>query len=671
MPWSKRLRRIALSITFAFSLLCAFATLSCGGASAQTISSARPSPVPSPTESPKPAPTIVRLSADHIEFYYDRFLIEADGHVRLDSSDGLLATGDAFSMDLKLNRFLLAGHLSLTLRGQTVNGAAISDFLDFNRIYFVPVTTAPDRWTFLNSDLAHPAKGRMMPGDAFYFPAVEQTPSLTATSAVIGTKTYARFGGATAYLGGLQIPLGSYVVTFSSNQYFAQNSLTGANFDATWNFAGNTNTLSAAHLRYDQTNYAYLAFEQHFVGEHEYAITSINPVTKPGKFFNTQLYEKLGNRFQIQSFTQVYLNQYNLSTPQAGTQTTFLNATYAMPHSYLTAASTFTNYNILGIEPLIWDTLHPDSVKVTAGTLAHPSSLQLIASSFQNRIGRLPFYEQIYEGYGFNHDSVGPNTYIQGCTAATCGFPYPPPLVPGLQAYGAPCVAPYQTTPPTYLCPVYTTIWNAILGFNLYATSIKIGDQYNPYKTIYLNANLNEQEEWNSLPHRIRNTTTNLSLSRQFARQVNSYFSYSVANTGDYYLHGGYPQCSPTITINGAPVSNFYCPTSLQSFRGVATLRTYTLGINYVPDPEFNASIIARHHDDFPIPVPGVFSQPPTNVLGQPLYASYLGQPPNDITGDIRFRLLPHMLVDVARTYYFNFGTQRWSPNFIVQVLPL
>ncbi|MBV8375222.1 MAG: hypothetical protein JO302_06900, partial [Candidatus Eremiobacteraeota bacterium] len=536
----------------------------------------------SATPSPMPAPTIVRLSADRIEFYYDRFLIEADGHVRVDSSDGLVATGDAFSMDLKLNRFLLAGHLTLSVRGQRVNGAAISDFLDFNRIYFVPVTTAPDRWTFLGGDLAHPAKGRMMPGDAFYFPSVAQTPSLTATSAVIGTKTYARFSGVTAYLAGVPLPLGSYVVNFSSNQYFAQNSLTGANFDATWNFAGNANTLSAIHLRYDTSNYAYLAFEQHFVGQHEYAIASVNPVTKPGKFFNTQLYEKLGSRFQIQSFTQVYLYQYNRSTPEAGTQTTYLNATYAMPHSYLTAGTNFTNYNILGLGPLTWETDHQDSVNVTAGSLSHPSSLQLTASSFQNKIGRLPLYEQIYEGYGFNHDSVGSNQYIQGCSIAVCGFNYPtPPLsvvasapitVPGLQAFGAPCVAKYQTTPPTYLCPVYTTIWNAILGFNLYATSIKLGNHDDPYKTMYLNANLNEQEQWNSLPHHIRNTTTNLSLSRQFARQVNSYFSYSVANTGDYYLHSGYPACSPT--------TNPYCPQSLTSFRGVSTLRTYTLGLN-------------------------------------------------------------------------------------------
>ncbi|MGA8533433.1 MAG: hypothetical protein WB615_04940, partial [Candidatus Tumulicola sp.] len=80
--------------------------------------------------------TIVRLSADHLAFYYDTFLIEADGNVRVQTSDGFSASGDAFSMDLKLNRFLVAGHVTLSAGGEQRSGAALSDFLDFNRIYF-------------------------------------------------------------------------------------------------------------------------------------------------------------------------------------------------------------------------------------------------------------------------------------------------------------------------------------------------------------------------------------------------------------------------------------------------------------------------------------------------------------------------------------------------------
>ncbi|HVA32970.1 MAG TPA: hypothetical protein VNG31_02405 [Candidatus Baltobacteraceae bacterium] len=652
------------------------AYLSMQAALAQTPAppvSPMPAPSASPTASPsaapstEPPPAIVRLSADHIAFYYDRFLIEADGNVRVQASDGLVATGDAFSMDLKLNRYLLAGHVTLTTKSGRVSGAAISDFLDFSRIYFVPVTSKPDRWTFLNGDLAHPVKGRVMPGDVFYFPTLTQSPSLTATSAVIGTKTYVRFIGATTYLAGAPVPLGSFVVNFSPNQYFAQNSLSGANFDATWNFAGNTNTLSALHLRYDTVNHAYLAFEQHLVGQHEYAIFSVNPFTKPAKFFNTQLYEKLGNRFQIQSFTQIYDYQGGFwQEPNAATQTTFLNATYAMPHSYLTATSNFTNYNILGIGPLIWQTLHPSSTPTGAGSLAHPVQFQLSSSSFQNRIGDLPIYEQIYGGYGFNHDTVGPYQYLQGCTPATCGIPLQAPNpVPGLQAFGSPCkVQPVGGF--TYTCPVYTTIWNAVLGFNLSATSIKFGNQDNPYKTYFLNGTLNEQEQFNSLPHRIRSTTTNLSVSRQFSRAVNSYLSYSVQNIGDYYLHSGYAPCNPN-----PPSSS--CPSSLAAFRGVATLRTLSLAVNYVPHPEFNLSLLYRHHDDFPIPVPGLFALPLTNVLGQPIANSYLGQPPNDVTADVRFQVLPHMALDVSRTYYFYgnpYRAQFWAPNFIVQVLP-
>jgi hypothetical protein len=152
-------------------------------------------------------------------------------------------------------------------------------------------------------------------------------------------------------------------------------------------------------------------------------------------------------------------------------------------------------------------------------------------------------------------------------------------------------------------------------------------------------------------------------LSRQFTRDFNSYASYQIQNTGDYYREGGYQPCQPAL--------NVLCPPSYTAFRGASTLRTDSLGLNYAPRPEFNLSVLFRHHDDFPIPVPGLFPQPMNNVLGQPIYSSYLGQPPNDITADVRTRILPHLLLDVQRTYYFNFGTQRWSPQFITQVLPL
>jgi hypothetical protein len=596
------------------------------------------------------ANTTVRLSADHIQFYYDSFLIEADGHVRVRTSDGFSATGDAFSMDLKLNRFLVAGHVTMESGGQRVAGAALSDFLDFNRIYFVPVTTEPDRWTFLNGDLAHPVKGRVMPGDTFAFPEVPKNPSITASDVVIGAKNYARFGGAWAYVGGLGLPLGSYVVNFSSNQYFSQNSLTGANFDATWNFAGGPNSLSALHLRYDTLNHTYLAFEQHLVGQHEYAVFSINPITESNRFFNLTAYERLGQRFQVQTFTQFNVDQPTLflNSPLSATQTTYVNMTQAFPHSYLQLTSNFTNYNLLGPGSFDNPNAHP-------GNLSHPSQMQLTATTFQNRIGKLPLYEQLYGGYGFNHDSVGANQYNTPI----------PTSQSGLQSFGGTCV--YKKGDQPVPCPTtYTTIWNEVFGFNLFVPSVKIGDRDNPYHTYYLNAVLNKQRQWNSLPHHIDNTTTTFSLSRQFSRPVNAYLSYQIQNTTDRYLQGGYQPC----TVNFNPTKGPICPPGLTSFLGASTLRTLSAGATYAPNPEFNASLVARQHTDFPAPYQNVFPLPLTNVIGEPLYNNYLGQPPYDLTADVRFHLLPHMLLDVQRTYYFNYGNIRWSPYFIVQVLP-
>ena len=272
-----------------------------------------------------------------------------------------------------------------------------------------------------------------MPGDAFYFPVVGDQPSITATGAVIGTKTYVRFINAHTYFVGAGVPLGSYVVNFSPNQYFAQNTLSGASVDLTWNLAGNTNSLTAVHLRYDPTYKTYLSVEQHLVGEHEYAIFSVNPATRAEKWWNLALYEKLGSRFQIQSFTQYYSQQYWLQIPRAAQQTTFIGATYAFPHSYITATSQLTNYNVLG----------PGSLEVPkpiGGSLGHPSQVQVTATSFQNKIPGLPLVEQIYEGYGFNHDSVG-SQYLNGFPGywPQGGNSFAPIPIPGLQAYGAPC----------------------------------------------------------------------------------------------------------------------------------------------------------------------------------------------------------------------------------------
>jgi hypothetical protein len=593
------------------------------------------------------AATLVRMHADRIAFYYDRFLVEADGHVRLQTSDGFSVSGDAFSMDLKLNRFVIAGHVTLmTKAGETVSGAAAADFLDFNRLYVVPVTSEPDRWTFLNNDLAHPVKGRIMPGDVFFLPELTGNPSLTASSATIGERTYVQFGGAVANLGGVGVPLGSYVVNFARNQYFAQNSLSGANFDATINVAGSFNSLSAFHIRYDAQNFGpYLAFEQHLVGQHEYAVFSINPLTKARKNANLQLYDLIGKRFQLQSFTQYFTNQNFVGIRKSAAQSTYITANYAMPHSYFTAIGTLTNYNLLGNS--IYEPSSPGFLY--AGSQAHPTQLQVTWTGFNNRIAKLPVYEQTFVGYGFNHDSVG-----QDYSNVTRGDPA------GLQEYGG---------------YTYYTIYNTILGYILSTPALKFGNLDNTYDTYYFNSSVTAQREWYTVPHHVNTTTSVASISRQFTRPLGAYVAYQIQNTSDIYENGAYPSYVPS-SVPGqvcpsAPPYPPDCDAAYAAFRGASTLRTLNFELNYLPNPDFNFSLLARKHTDFPAPFANgnLFQYPLKNPIGQPINYNYLGQPPYDVTPDVRFRLLPHMLLDVQRTYYFNYDNQKWG-GFIVQVLP-
>jgi hypothetical protein len=566
---------------------------------------------PAPTATPAPPATVVRIHADHIEFYYDRYLIEASGHVQVQASNGMTLSGDAFSMDLKLNRFLVASHVHLRSRGGNLDGAAIADFLDFDRIYFVPVITKPDRWTYENGDYTNPLKGRQMPGDVFYFPDVSNTSvSLSAKSATIEAKKFVRFTGVHAYFLHQGVPLPSYYVYFGLSQNLAQNSLSGANVDATWNMIGNANSVTALHARYDAFNQAYLGFEQHLGGNgpHEYAVFSINPLTKDDKYWNLVTGEHIGSKFEISTFTQLYTYQQGFSDPSASAQTTYVTLTQALNRSYLQAYFNQTNYNMIGPK--------------TAASPNHPNSLQLSANSYNDQIFKTPLYFQTSFGLGFNHDAYG------------------------LQEYGG---------------TLYTTIWNQSVGVTVSLPNVKIGDREKPYALYYVNASINSSRTWNSVPHHINAQNTTISLSRQISKFVNSYLAYNIQNTSDLYLQGGYEPSAPLLP-DGTPYTPF------ESFRGAATQRTLALGTTYTASPNLVTTVTFGHHDDFPAAYPGLFAPPPTNAIGQYTYTNYLGQPPWQLNTEVRVRIEPHLVLDVQRTYFFHFGNEIWSPTFVIQL---
>jgi hypothetical protein len=172
-----------------------------------------------------------------------------------------------------------------------------------------------------------------------------------------------------------------------------------------------------------------------------------------------------------------------------------------------------------------------------------------------------------------------------------------------------------------------------------------------------------KQRQWSSVPHYIDTADTILSLSRMFTNHWSSYLQYEVNNVGDYYgalQSAVYPGFTPV--VNGVSYPGY------QAFRGLATFRTLSLGVNYLNGGDVSAYVLVRAHDDFPKPIPFFFTFAPEDILGRRPVQNYIGQPPFDATADVRFRINPHMSLDIQRSYYFNYSNLRWSPNFVFQV---
>lgn len=579
------------------------------------------------------------MNAKSVNFYYDRFLLEADGDVRVTTSDGMTMSGDAFSMDLKLNRFVLAGHVHVQDPSGSQDGAALADFLDFNRIYLDPIvagpsgTPLPDRWTFLNGDFKHPAKGREMPGDTFFFPDLGNArPFIVTNGATIGSRSFIRFGGNRLDVAnglGVYVPTTSYYVNFSTDRHLGENSLAGANYDATWQVAGGANAISAVHFRYDTVNKAYLSFEQHVSGQKAYAVFSVNPVTRPSKFWNLLLGDRPSDTLEFRSFTQLHTFQHWLTRPDESSQWTTVLATKALPHSSLQLTIQDTNSSLL-----------PEAPRGTgydghSTLIDHPWQMNLSAPTLSHRIGRTPIYERTAFGVGYVHDT----NHEDSLNVSR----------PLQELQGAP----------------YWTIWNHSFDYELYVPSFKLGNSYIETKNYYVNASFEDNRTWYSVPHYVDTQTTRLSVSKIFDRHFIAFLDYDVENLGDYYgklQSVVYPSFVPVVAGVKYP--------GYAAFRGLATFRSLALDISYANGGNFSAFLLARKHTDFPAPIPNFFQPPPLDILGNYFTGEYyLGEPPYDVTADVRFRVNPHMSIDVSRSYFFNFGNRGWNPQFVIQVM--
>jgi hypothetical protein len=594
---------------FTAALACVFI------ASAVDHADAAPATAVAGAHADAPPTTSLDLSASRVAYYADRFVLTGDGAVRLHLSDGTVIRGESFAMDLKQDRFLVAGDVHIDGPHVHETGAAFSNFIDADRSYFLSANGTPDRWTYFGLDWSDRHAGRQQPGDAFTFPdAGTGRPYIVASGARVIPGTNVLFDNVRILTAGVYIPVPRFVVTISANPNFYQNAFAGGRFDVGEPYNGSAHSLSAFHLRNDPINGTYLSFDQHFVWNQDYIVASVNPLTQEQRQWNLIGYKRVSQGLQVRGFFQLNTQSYGpLSEPLNSGSYANLQVTGALPHSGLSLNADQYNWYLLGLSPT--DNYLPRH--------SHPVDLQLAWTGFREHFGKsrlaYQFQYQLRSGLTYAHDQYGLAYYPFEVTQE--------PLANG--GYGP------------------TDIWAHYVGVTLIAPTVTIK------KAGTLSMTADKQRMWFSQPHHTDITTGTASFSRAFDfNRINAYLAYSLTETADYWgamQSEAYPAIYPSTVY----VPGFGTYTGLNTFRGLGITRNYTLGVVYNPTGYFSASFTAKRFYDDPAPVPGLY-----------------GQPPYQVSADVRFRLARQLQVDLFRSYYFNFGNLQWSPQLGIQFSP-
>jgi hypothetical protein len=574
------------------------------------------------------------VAAERVAFYSDQYIVQAEGNVVVTLSDGTRLSGQRFAMDLKLNRFVLAGDVHLrTTDGKDIPGAAFAEFFDFDRAYFIPIIQVPDRWTYIGHDYAHPLRGREMPGDTFFLHDLRGAYVFVyGKKARIVPRTSVRFTPGYVNLDPtnarpVYVPTPSYFLTFSANPNFAQNGLVGADFDAPYPFLGSNHSLSTAHLRYDPLDHAYLAFEQHLaITDRSYLVLSANPLTRPQKEYNLLAMDHLSPKVQAQLFMQANAFQFGLSEPHNVGAFAQLQVTGALRQSFLQLTTDQYWFTLLAAPP-------PCAGPTCAWEPYHPFDAQLSWTSFDHRIAP-ELYVRLRSGYG-----VANNRYVSNNPAIASEWE---------QALGG---------------VEYPTVWQHFLGFTAYTPSLHLRNA--PFRNWFVNAVVDKERQWFSSPHYIDTTSTTLSASKSFDPRVSAFVSVNITNLGDYYGAQQslvYPAPPP---VPYSPVTGQYYP-GYTAFRGISTTRSLTESVIWAPSTAFTLSVTGRENHDFPDPIPYLTSLP---SYGPPTGTeSDLGVAPEQLSADMHIRVNSNLLIDLTRSYFFNYGNRLWSPQFGVLI---
>ena len=494
---------------------------------------------------------VIGVTAHKVAYYADASTVRASGSVKVSMPDGVVIEGDEFSMNLSLKRLLVAGHVVLHTPAGDFIGAAFAEFLAFRRGYFVPLEPEADRWTFIDGNYADPHKGRVMPGDAFSLPDLSGArPYVVGRTAQIDPNDYASFTPAIVLLLDTvdSVPLPAYVENYSDNPDFGVNALSGATFDAPYDFAGSSTTLDTLHLRYDQTlpNSTFASVELHQLFGGGYFVESLNPATQPMKQWNLVGYAKTDARSALAVTAQLFTTQLGLASPSSSSGFVDVAWTRALPQSSARLEVTQS-----------YDSL------VSSGPPNHPIQYGIAWAGFDHPIGGSGFTYRLQSGFATDHDAFG----IPGLAQTTAVMEY----------VGA---------------TVATPVYKGPLGTDVDA--------------VY-----QEQHEWVSERNQLDVQTSQLALAKRLSSRLFVTLSAVIAGVRTQYPNRVVVSPSDITGFAPAPASPNGLPfLGAVTTAGRTTSRGYALTTSWQPSIDFQLSAVLQKTSYSPVQEPFVAGPP-------------------------------------------------------------
>jgi hypothetical protein len=234
---------------------------------------------------PAGATETYRLSAQRVAFYTNTFILQGRGNVHVDIGSEREISADFFSMDVRGNRFIVAGNVRLLGPNVDDSFAAFSVDLVAKRAYAIVANGTVDRLSFSENDFVHPQRDEQPPPDAFELPLITYPASKLGHKIVIGTRSYVRYGSCvTQFIGGagVYIPIPSCYVNVGDDPALAQSALAGASAGGEINLTGSANAVSGIFLIYDRVNGFYAALQQNVASSKAWAVFALTASGHPG-----------------------------------------------------------------------------------------------------------------------------------------------------------------------------------------------------------------------------------------------------------------------------------------------------------------------------------------------------------------------------------------------------